>query len=260
MSRAALSRPEAIGLPVAGLVLAIAGWWLVTDLFDIRVFFLPGPADVATAFREHPSYLAREGWTTLVQTLAGFGIATVAGLATALLLASSRRIEQTMLPLVVALNAIPKVALAPLLVLWLGFEAAPKISLAALICFFPIVVAGMAGLTSTPADLGELASSLSATRWQAFVKVRIPWALPQVFVGLKLAVTLAVIGTVVAEFRTPNSGLGMIIVNATQQIDTPLAFAAITVLMVMSIVLFYGTALAERLLLPWARQTVAART
>jgi NitT/TauT family transport system permease protein len=244
---------------VLGVAVALLGWWLAVEAFDIRPFFLPPPGDVAQAFLEHPSYLAREGWTTLVQTVAGFAVATVAGLATALVLASSRRIEQAVLPLVVALNAIPKVALAPLLVLWLGFEAAPKITLAALICFFPIVVAALAGLTSTPADLGELVSSLSASRWQAFVKVRIPWALPQVFVGLKLAVTLAVIGTVVAEFRTPNTGLGMVIVNSAQQIDMALAFAAIAVLMVMSIVLFYGTAAAERLLLPWARQTVAAR-
>lgn len=260
LERRRLPRHELIGLPILGVAGALLAWWLAVEVLGVRRFFLPPIHEVVQAFRDHPDFLARESLSTLWQTLAGFALATVAGLAVALILASSRRMEQAVLPVVVALNAIPKVALIPLLILWLGFEARPKIALAALICFFPIVVAGMAGLNSTPADLGDLVRSLSASRWQTFVKVRIPWALPQVFVGLKLGVTLAVIGTVVAEMRVPNTGLGAVILNASQQLDTPLAFAAIVILMFMSMALFYGTALAERLLLPWARQTVAAHT
>jgi NitT/TauT family transport system permease protein len=116
----------------------------------------------------------------------------------------------------------------------------------------------MAGLTSTPADLGELARSLSASRRQAFVKIRLPWALPQIFVGMKVAMPLAMIGAVVAEISSPNSGLGSIIVKSGASLDTPLAFAAITLLAVMSVILFYAIVALERLLLPWVRHTTAA--
>jgi NitT/TauT family transport system permease protein len=117
----------------------------------------------------------------------------------------------------------------------------------------------MAGLTSTPAEYGDLARSLSASRWQTFVKIRVPWALPQVFVGLKLGMTLAVIGTVVGQLARPSGGLGRVILIAGQNSNTTRAFAAITLLMVVSIVLFYTVVAAERLLLPWARATAAAR-
>jgi NitT/TauT family transport system permease protein len=136
---------------------------------------------------------------------------------------------------------------------WLGFDREPKIVMVVLISFFPIVISTMAGLASTPADLGELTRSLSASRTQAFLKVRIPWALPQIFVGMKVAITLSVIGAVVAEISSPQIGLGSVIVNAGVNADTPLAFAAIALLAIMSVVLYYAIAGLERLLLPWAR-------
>src|SRR5690606_11211824 len=134
------------------------------------------------------------------------------------------------LPIVVALNAIPKVALAPLLIFWFGLGHAPKIALAASICFFPIMIATMAGLNSTQAGSGARARSLPAPRGLPFVKLRVPWALPQVFVGLKLGPTLAVLGTVVGELTRPRGGLGTVILNSQQTGNTPLAFAAIILL------------------------------
>jgi len=153
----------------------------------------------------------------------------------------------------VAGNAVPKIAVAPLLVLWLGFGSSPKVFLAALISVFPIVVATMAGLTSTPVEMIELARALSTSRWQTYRKLRIPWALPQIFVGLKLGITLAVVGTVVGEFAGGDRGLGYVIVASGASADTALAFAAMTLLSVMSVILFYVVVAVERLLLPWAR-------
>jgi NitT/TauT family transport system permease protein len=247
-----------VGLPVLGFAAVLGAWWLATTLYDIRPLFLPPPGTVFSFVVENPVYFAEHAWTTLYQTVAGFGIATVAGLVTAVLLASSRILERATMPLVVSLNAIPKVALAPLLIIWLGFEDAPKIALAALICFFPIVVATMAGLNATPAELGELARSLSAPRWQTFFKIRAPWALPQVFVGLKVGITLALIGTIVAQIQNP-AGLGGVIQSSSTTANTSITFAAILVLLVISLVLFYAVVLLEYLLLPWARETTAGR-
>jgi NitT/TauT family transport system permease protein len=141
-----------------------------------------------------------------------------------------------------------------LLVVWLGFGSVPKICMVVLISIFPIVVATMSGLTSTPVELTELARSMSASRRQTFVKLRIPWALPQIFVGLKVAVTLAVVGAVVGEFAGGDQGLGYVIVASGASADTSLAFAAMTLLSAMSVILFYLVVTVERLLLPWARE------
>lgn len=245
------------GLPIVGMFVALTVWMLVKEIFDIKSLFLPSPVEIADAFVQLPDYLLRRAWETLWVTLLGFLLAAVGGLIVAILLTASQVVERAVLPLVVALNAVPKVAVVPLLIMWLGRGQSPKVLLVVLICFFPIVVSTMAGLTSTPADLGELVRSLSASRVQAFVKVRFPWALPQVFVGMKVAMPLAMIGAVVAEIANPNSGLGSVVVNSQPQLNTPLAFAAITLLAVMSVSLFYLVVAAERLLLPWVRETTA---
>jgi NitT/TauT family transport system permease protein len=246
-------RLSAIGLPVAGAIVMIGLWWAAVDVFQVRSFFVPSPWDIVESFGRLPGYLLRETWTTLLETLAGFALALVIGLAISIVLTSFETLRRATLPLLVALNSIPKVAVAPLLAVWLGFGREPKIVMVVLISFFPIVISTMAGIASTPADLGELTRSLSASRTQAFVKVRIPWALPQIFVGMKVAITLSVIGTVVAEISSPQIGLGSVVVNAGTNADTPLAFAAITLLAVMSVVLYYLVAGLERLLLPWAK-------
>lgn len=247
-----MTRARSWGLPVLGAVAAIGLWWSATAVFGIRSFFLPAPPDIVAAFRAQPAYLLRETGATLTGTVTGFGIAAVAGLLLAVVLTAWRSLERATLPVLVALNSVPKVAVAPLLVVWLGFGARPKIVLVVLICFFPILVATMAGLTSTPAELGELGRSLSAGVWQVYVKIRLPWALPQVFVGLKVAISLAVIGAVVAEINNPTTGLGAVIVLSGMSFDTPLAFAAIFLLAVMSTTLFYLVVALERWLVPWA--------
>jgi len=241
-------------LPASGAAGVIAIWWLLIVLLDIEPIILPTPADVVRSFQKLPRYLLEQSWSTLSVTMIGYVLATVTGLVTAVLLTSSRVLEQAMLPILVAANAVPKIAVAPLLLLWMDFGPAPRIFMAALLSVFPIVVSAMSGLTSAPAELIELAASLSASRWQTYRKLRLPWALPQIFVGLKLAVSLAVIGAVIGEFSGGDRGLGYVVVASGGSADTALAFAAIGLLSLMSVILFYAVVAVERVLLPWARE------
>ena len=243
-----------MGLPVLGAAVAIGLWWGGTVVFEVKPFFLPSPPDIVFRFLEQPGYLLREAWATLTETLIGYGIAVVAALLIAIVLAASRTVERATLPLLIGLNSIPKVAIAPLLIVWLGYGPKPKIFLAVLICFFPLVVSTMSGLASTPSDLGELARSLTASWRQTYLKVRLPWALPQIFVGFKVAISLAPIGAVVAEVYNPDRGLGAVVALSTSSADTPLAFAAIALLAIISIGLYYLVVALERVALPWAKQ------
>lgn len=242
-------------LPVLGVLVVLALWWLATIVFDIKEFLLPSPGDVLAAFNERPVYLLESSWVTLLETVQGFGLAIVVGIPIALLIAGSTIFERTIYPLLLALNSVPKIAIAPLLVIWMGFGPAPKVFLAFLVCFFPVVLATASGLKSTPAELVELLRSLDCTRRQEFFKLRFQYALPQIFVGLKVAISLAVIGAVVAEFSPgADAGLGYVIVTSGANADTALAFAAMVLLGVLSIGLFYGLVYAERRLLPWAEE------
>lgn len=241
------------GLPLLGAIVALSLWWLLTTALDIDPFYVPSPPDVVESFLKTPRFLLLETWVTFQRVLIGFGIAVGGGLLIAVVLAASQTVERMTMPLLAAVNAVPKVALAPLLLVWMGFGDSPKIVMVVLVSFFPIVVSTMAGLTSTPADLRELARSLSASWWQTFVKVRLSWALPQMFVGLKVATPLAIIGAVIGEVVNPDRGLGSVIVGSGTSSDTPLAFAALVLLALMGVILFYLMAAVERVLVPWAR-------
>jgi NitT/TauT family transport system permease protein len=242
-----------VALPVLGVVVAVGLWWGLTAALHVDPFYVPSPMDVVDAFRRTPEFLLSETWVTLRRVLIGFGIAVACGLLLAIALAASRTVDRMAMPILAAVNAVPKVALAPLLLVWMGFGDSPKIVMVVLVSFFPIVVSTMAGLSSTPADLRELARSLKASWWQTFVKVRLSWALPQVFVGLKVATPLAIIGAVIGEVVNPDHGLGSVIAGSGASNDTPLAFAALVLLAVTGVVLFYLMAGIERILVPWAR-------
>jgi NitT/TauT family transport system permease protein len=240
-------------LPVLGVVLFIGLWWGITWALHVDPFYVPTPLGVFDRIREQHTYLLTESWTTLKRVLIGFAIATVAGLVIAVVLAASRTVERMTMPVLAAINAVPKVALAPLLLVWLGFGNTPKIVMVVLVSFFPIIVATMSGLSSTPADLTELSRSLSASWWQTFAKVRLKWALPQVFVGLKVATPLTIIGAVIGEVVSPDHGLGSVISGSSANSDTALAFAALVLLAIIGVILYYLMVLVERLLVPWAR-------
>ncbi|MCR3729239.1 NitT/TauT family transport system permease protein [Streptomyces umbrinus] len=247
------------GWPVLGLAAAIGTWALAVVVFDVPEIVLPSPADVLDAFLRVPGYLLGEAVTTLVVIVLGFALAVAAGLVIGVAIAASRIVELMFSPLLVAFNAVPKVALAPLLVVWMGFGQQPKVVMALLVCFFPVVLSVAGGLTSTTVELVELARSLRASRTQTFLRFRFPSALPQIFVGLKVAMPLSAVGAVIGEFSAGDEGLGFVVVQSGANSDTALAFAAIALLGVMSVALFYALVLAERMLLPWVRETTSQR-
>ncbi|HEX5541196.1 MAG TPA: ABC transporter permease [Micromonospora sp.] len=245
--------------PALGLAVTIIGWWLVTFWELVHPVVLPPPQEVLAAFVHASDLLLEYTQTTALETLAGFLLSAVIGVVIGLALASSSVIERMFSPLLVAVNAVPKIALAPLLVVTFGWGQQSILIMVFLLCFFPIVLSTATGLTSTPAELAELARSLDASRWQAFRKVRLPAALPQIFVGLKVAMPLAAIGAVIGEFHAGEGGLGYAIVQFGGVGDNATAWAAIILIALVSILLYFALVLVERLALPWVRETTSAR-
>jgi NitT/TauT family transport system permease protein len=250
----------AVALPLLGLVVAITVWWLITSVLElVHPVVLPPPQAVLAAFMAASGrMLAHTGITTL-EILTGFLLSTVSGTLIGLALAGSRVVERMFSPLLVAVNAVPKITLGPLLVVALGWGQRPILTMVFLLCFFPIVLSTATGVTSTPADLAELARSLDASRLQAFRKVRLPAAVPQIFVGLKVAMPLAAIGAVIGEFQAGERGLGYVIVQSSGVGDSATAWAAIMLVALVSILLYFALVVIERLAVPWVRETTSAR-
>jgi NitT/TauT family transport system permease protein len=220
--------------------------------YHIPGWLLPAPSAIFEAMVEWRSELVGHTAVTLYETIVGFGLSIVISIPLAVAVVYSPLLQNTIYPILLALQSTPKVAIAPLLALWIGFGAAPKIIVVFLVCFFPIIVATASGLTAVPASLIDLIRSLSASPAQTFIKIRFPTAMPHIFVGLKIAITFAVIGAVIGEFVGSENGLGYLILVSTSQSRTPLAFGALVLLTIMSIVLYYGVALIERVVVPWA--------
>lgn len=255
VSRTAASRRLAsVFLPVLGVALLVVIWWAIKEVSGLSSFILPSPGEVIERVFTARGQLFENALVTLIETVVGFALAIVIGLPIGVALAYSWVFDKTVSPILFGFNAIPKVAIAPLLVIWMGFSIQPKIVMVLLLCFFPITLATAAGINATPTELRELIRSLEAGPAQTFFKVRLPAALPYIFVGLKLAISLAIIGAVIGEFAGATSGLGYLIIISGGSADTTLAFAALFVLGAMSIVLYYLLVWAERLLVPWEEQ------
>ncbi|WP_433313173.1 ABC transporter permease [Micromonospora sp. CA-269861] len=246
-------------LPAVGILVALAAWWLIARLELVHPVALPPPGDVFSAFAEKPAQMLEHTWDTTLEILTGFALSVAAGVLIGLSLASSRTVERMFTPLLVAVNAVPKITLGPLLVVALGWGQKPILTMVFLLCFFPIVLSTATGLTTTPADLAELVRSWNASRWQAFRKVRFPAALPQIFVGLKVAMPLAAIGAVIGEFQAGESGLGYVITQYAGIGDAATAWAAIMLVALVSILLYSALLLIERFALPWVRETTSSR-
>jgi NitT/TauT family transport system permease protein len=224
---------------------------LVTDV--VSEFVLPDPADVARALVDQRGAIASASWVTLSEVLLGFGTATAMGVLLSLGLTYSRTFNSAVYPPLVILHAIPKTAIAPILLIWFGFGLAPKIVLSSVLAFFPILIATIAGLRSVDPELHELARSLRASLLSTFWKIDFPHALPSFFAGLRTATHLAVTGAVIAEFVAGSSGLAFLLNSASAQFQTELAFAVAIVISMMSASLFGAVVVIERLFVPWAR-------
>jgi NitT/TauT family transport system permease protein len=235
--------------PAAAIVLLIGAWEAATDLLQIPDFLLPAPSNILREIIEKAPLFVEHGSVTLLEILLGFGVSVAVAVPLAVMITYFRTLERILYPLLVSSQTIPKVAIAPLLIVWFGFGLAPKVLMTFLIAFFPIVIAGAVGLAETGPELTYVVRSMGASPWQAFWKVRFPTALPSLFGGLKIAITLAVVGAVVAEFVGADKGLGYLILVANGVLDTRLLFAAVTVLSSLGIVLFLVMEFFEWLLL-----------
>jgi len=228
---------EALAAPALALAL-LTLWQLWVPLSGISPFILPTPLEIVARIGEDFPVLLRHARITVLEVTSGFGLAIGLGLPTALAIFYSRPVERAVYPLLVALQTIPKVALAPLLVLWLGYGWAPKVFLAFLISFFPIVIATVVGLKSLDREMVHLVRSMGANEWQTFVKVRLPAALPSIFGGFKVGIALAVIGAVIGEYVAAEQGLGYLQLLANSHFDTTLNFAALITIAAIGVVLF----------------------
>jgi NitT/TauT family transport system permease protein len=237
--------------PFVGLVVIVAAWQAYVDVFNVNPVVLPSPAAIFEATVVHFSELVRHTWPTFVECILGFALAIGIGIPIAVALSSSTILNLTLYPILIAMQSVPKVAVAPIILVWFGLGIESKLAIAFLVAFFPIVVDTATGLNATPVGLLELAKSLRASRWQIFWKVQLPSALPFVFAGAKVAVTLTVIGAVIGEFVGSSEGLGFLLLRATSQLDSPLAFAALFALSFLGMFVYVLVELAERLAAPW---------
>lgn len=239
----------AVAWPAAGIVTVLAVWWVATDRLGVRGYLLPRPQDVVATLVSLRGYLARHTVVTLAEVAAGYTLAVAGGIPVGLMLATWRPVRQAAGPILVGLHAVPKLPLAVPLVVGFGFGPGPKITMVVLVCAFPVVLSTVDGLRSTPAELVDLARSLCATRWQTHLKIRLPYALPQILHGCKQAAPLAVIGAVVGELFGATAGLGFTIRSAGT--DLAQVWAALLILAALSLGLFHTVTATEKLLTPW---------
>ena len=244
-------------LPITFLATLIALWQLaastgvLAELFGLEEFLVPSPAEIGQALWENRSLLADNAWVTLREILLGFACALVAGVAFAMAMHFSGFILRSTYPLVIASQTIPIIAIAPILVIWFGFGIVPKIIVVALVCFFPITVATLNGLSSVDPEATKLMRTLYASRWQIFRRVSIPTALPYLFTGIKISIVFAPIAALFGEWTGASSGLGHQILQDNAQLQIARLFAAVTILSAIGLTLFALTALAERYIVRW---------
>lgn len=238
--------------PLIGIAVILLIWQFYTYVLGINRIVLPSPTDILRASVVNWDILLRESWPTFLESILGFALAVVIGIPFAVCVASSRVLNLTLYPILIATQSIPKVAVAPIILVWFGLGMQSKLVIAFLVAFFPIVVDTAAGMRATPAGLLELARSLRASSLQVFLKVQFPSALPFIFAGSKVAVTLAVIGAVIGEFIGSVGGLGNLLLTANSQLDSPLAWAALVWLSALGILLFTAVVIAERIVMPWS--------
>src|SRR5687767_14590123 len=230
----------------------LRGWPLARPVLGVREYLLPGPVAVLRAAFGGSVPWHTHLWVTTLEIVGGFVLAAVAGVALGIAIASSALAARALLPFHVFVNTLPKVAVAPLFLLWLGYGIIPNVLIAALIGFFPVVINTAVGLTQIDDELLDLGRVFGAPTWKVFLTIRLPNALPYVLSALKVTATAAVVGAVVGEFVASQAGLGMVIVNAQTNLNTPVAFAALLWISVIGLLLYGAVGLAARWWAPWA--------
>lgn len=231
--------------------IAIAFWELAVLVFSPPELLVPSPVKVIERIVSSREFYLLHTWRTLSETIVGFALAVIIGIVLSILVISSRFLEETIYVLLVGLNGIPKVAVAPLFVVWMGTGLAPKFAIAATTAVFVIVIPLVLGFCSVDRDMLDLARSLRGSHFKTLMLIRFPHALPNLFAGMKAATSLALIGSIVGEFVAADRGLGYAIIVAQGSFDTVQIFASITILGVLGMFLFFFVEWIERMVLPW---------
>lgn len=246
--------------PWAFVVGLFGMWELLVWAFSIPPYILPAPSAIVARLVNGWDYYGSHIPITLLETWLGFGIAVILGVGLAIPVALTKFGEQAIMPVLVATQTIPKVALAPIFVIWFGFGIAPKVTIAALIAFFPIVVNMARGLRSVDPEIVQYMTTLGASRWTIFVKFRLPSSLPYLLSAMKMSIALAVIGAIVGEFVGADSGLGYAILRAINNFDTVSMFAGIFVVSFIGMLSYGVIALIERRTLAWEPDSLTSTT
>ncbi|ASP20400.1 putative aliphatic sulfonates transport permease protein SsuC [Antarctobacter heliothermus] len=233
------------------LVVSVLLWEAAVAIFQPPLIFLPPPSAVWAEFMSSPGVFLKHMGYTLSTTAVAFALSVILGVFLAVCIVQSPFLERTVYTLLVALNSVPKVALAPLFVIWLGVGVAPKLAVAIMLAIFPIVIDTVLGLRSVEPDMISLAKTSRASRFQVLMKIQFPNALPSLFAGMKVAVSFALVGAIVGEFVAGGNGLGFLVLVAQGQFDTTRVFVSLVLLGLMGTILFYAVDFLERLMLPW---------
>ena len=236
-------RPVVLPVATAGAVLVL--WQAVCLVFRIPHVILPAPTEIAGELWRILPTLLEDAVPTTLDSLAAFSLATGLGVGLAIALTYSPLLRDTLYPNLVAFQLVPKVALAPLFVVWLGISSESRIAFSTFASFFPVVISAAVGFAGTDASTLQLCRSLTATDWQSFRLVRFPFALPAIFSGMKIAMTMSVIGVIIGEFISAKAGLGFYILYAGSRMETAAIFAALFVLCMIGAALYGAVALAE---------------
>lgn len=240
-----------LSYPVAGVLAVLILWTAAVYFMKIPAYILPYPSDIIKELLAKWGYLLAHTWVTAYEALLGFLLSVVVGFLVAVLIVWSKVIERTLMPVLVFLQAMPKVAVAPLFIIWLGFGPLPKILVTVLICFFPVVINTAVGMASVDNEMLELIKSMAAKKSQVFTKVRIPNSLPFFFTSLQISIVLALVGAIVGEFVGADAGLGYLIQVANANLQTKLLFSCIVILVLLGAAFFYAISMCERLIMPW---------
>jgi NitT/TauT family transport system permease protein len=230
-------------------------WELACRVFGISSFILPAPSTILLAIWEYRTQLAFHALHTLWMTLAGFALAVAFGLALGVALGAPRVVNAGIYPLLVGFNSIPKVAVVPILVFWFGVGWLPPVLTAFLISFFPIIVNVATGIATVEPETEDVLRALGASRWDIIAKVGVPRAMPYFFGSLKVAITLAYVGSVIGEQNASNVGIGNLITRASAAFEVPLVWAALVVLAVMGVAMYAATVWIERRMTGWAQRS-----
>jgi NitT/TauT family transport system permease protein len=248
--RAMRARLSAVIAPAGVVIALLALWEAGTRAFGVPAFLLPPPSAVVAAMGRHAALLAVATGVTTLEIVLGFALSIAVGIPLALMIFLWPPFARAVLPLLVSSQAMPKVAVAPLLLVWFGFGLMPKVLIAFLIAFFPVVINTAVGLAAIEPEKIHLARSMGLGALDTFFKIRLPDALPAIFAGLKISITLAVVGAVVGEFVGGDAGLGYLLMVANGSMDTQLLFAGIVCLTILGVALYLAVELTERLVIP----------